>query len=238
MKSPRAHRVPLCGRALEILDAARKLGGGGSLIVFVGKRGREMGGEQMGRLLRKHGIAGSTAWVSVVVQGLGGRRDGPLPRSRRGSPGPCGPEPGRGRLHALRLVRAPPSAHGRLGGLSRGREVGPRAAPSGGARRAISEAPAGLAESTLRCPSQPTLCGNKGAWRGVAPPPLRTPQAALVGGDPETGHAKSSLGTARRGDCGGARGCQPGRFRNPPKLGDSCFPAQLRQWRGLPSRRS
>ena len=53
----RAHRVPLCGRALEILDAARKLGGGGSPIVFVGKRGREVGGEQMGRLLRKHGIA-------------------------------------------------------------------------------------------------------------------------------------------------------------------------------------
>ena len=57
MKSLRAHRVPLCGRALEILDAARKLGGSGSPIVFVGKRGREMGGEQMGRLLRKHGIA-------------------------------------------------------------------------------------------------------------------------------------------------------------------------------------
>ena len=57
MKSVREHRVPLCGRALEILDAARKLGGGGSPIVFVGKRGREMGGEQMGRLLGKHGIA-------------------------------------------------------------------------------------------------------------------------------------------------------------------------------------
>ena len=56
MKSARAHRVPLCGRALEILDAARKLGGGGSPIVFVGKRGREMGGEQMARLLGKHGI--------------------------------------------------------------------------------------------------------------------------------------------------------------------------------------
>ena len=57
MKSARTHRVPLCGRALEILDAARKLGGGGSPIVFVGKRGKEMGGEQMGRLLGKHGIA-------------------------------------------------------------------------------------------------------------------------------------------------------------------------------------
>ena len=30
MKTARAHRVPLCGRALEILDAARRLGGGGA----------------------------------------------------------------------------------------------------------------------------------------------------------------------------------------------------------------
>ena len=57
MKSARPHRVPLCGRGLEILEAARKLGNGDSSVVFVGKRGREMGGEQMGRLLRKHGIA-------------------------------------------------------------------------------------------------------------------------------------------------------------------------------------
>ena len=60
---------------------------------------------------------GGAAWVQVVVQGLGRRRDGPPPRSRRGGPGPCSPEPGRGRLHALRPVRAPPSAHGRLGCL-------------------------------------------------------------------------------------------------------------------------
>ena len=57
MKSLRPHRVPLCGRALEILEAARKLGGGESPIVFVGERGRAMGGEQMGRLLGKHRIA-------------------------------------------------------------------------------------------------------------------------------------------------------------------------------------
>lgn len=56
MKSARPHRVLLCGRVLEILDAARKLGGGGRPIVFVGKRGRETGGEPMDRLLRKHGI--------------------------------------------------------------------------------------------------------------------------------------------------------------------------------------
>ena len=39
MKANRPHRVPLCGRALEILEAARTLGGGHSRIVFVTERG-------------------------------------------------------------------------------------------------------------------------------------------------------------------------------------------------------
>ena len=63
MKSARPHRVPLCDRALEILDAARKLGNGDSPIVFVGKRGKEIGGERMGRLLTKHGIAVEAAYM-------------------------------------------------------------------------------------------------------------------------------------------------------------------------------
>ena len=32
MKAKREHRVPLCGRALEILDAARALGDGSGLV--------------------------------------------------------------------------------------------------------------------------------------------------------------------------------------------------------------
>ena len=40
MKAGREHRVPLCGRALEILDAARTLGNGGSPIVFITERGK------------------------------------------------------------------------------------------------------------------------------------------------------------------------------------------------------
>ena len=32
MKAKREHRVPLCGRALEVLDAARALGGGNRLV--------------------------------------------------------------------------------------------------------------------------------------------------------------------------------------------------------------
>ncbi len=57
MKTAREHRVPLCGRALEILDAARKLGEGESPIVFVSERGKAMDATRMSRLLRRHRIA-------------------------------------------------------------------------------------------------------------------------------------------------------------------------------------
>ena len=57
MKTAREHRVPLCGRSLEILAAARKLANGESPIVFVGERGKVMDGSRLGRLLKRHGIA-------------------------------------------------------------------------------------------------------------------------------------------------------------------------------------
>ena len=57
MKTGREHRVPLCGRALEILDAARRLSDGGSPVVFVNERGKALDGKRMGRLLQKHRIA-------------------------------------------------------------------------------------------------------------------------------------------------------------------------------------
>ena len=57
MKTAREHRVPLCGRALEILDAARKLGEGESPIVFVSERGKAMDATRLSRLLRRHRIA-------------------------------------------------------------------------------------------------------------------------------------------------------------------------------------
>ena len=57
MKTGREHRVPLCRRALEILDAARKLGGGESPIVFVTERGKPLRAERIGRLLKRHRIA-------------------------------------------------------------------------------------------------------------------------------------------------------------------------------------
>ncbi|MYJ16478.1 MAG: DUF4102 domain-containing protein, partial [Gemmatimonadetes bacterium] len=42
MKAKREHRVPLCGRALEILDEARKLGGEDSRLVFTRPNGRPL----------------------------------------------------------------------------------------------------------------------------------------------------------------------------------------------------
>jgi len=57
MKANRPHRVPLCGRALEILETARTLGGGGSPIVFVTERGQPLNNKRMCRLLEKYRIA-------------------------------------------------------------------------------------------------------------------------------------------------------------------------------------
>ncbi len=50
-KGNREHRVPLCGRALEILEEARRLGRGGSLV-FPGARGRPLGRTAIWEMLR------------------------------------------------------------------------------------------------------------------------------------------------------------------------------------------
>ncbi len=55
MKAGRGHRVPLCGRALEILDEARRLDGESS-IVFARGHGRELAEKQVRQMLRKLGI--------------------------------------------------------------------------------------------------------------------------------------------------------------------------------------
>ena len=56
-KTNRRHRVPLCGRALEILDAAQKLEGGAGPLVFTHGGGRPLHDGMLRRLLRKLGIA-------------------------------------------------------------------------------------------------------------------------------------------------------------------------------------
>ena len=58
-KANRQHRVPLCGRALEILDATRALGDGDGAgpLVFTGWPGEPIDEKQLRRLFRKHQIA-------------------------------------------------------------------------------------------------------------------------------------------------------------------------------------
>ena len=58
MKAKREHRVPLSGRALEILEEARKLHGGGG-IVFRGTKGGRIHASMFSKLLRRLGIAGT-----------------------------------------------------------------------------------------------------------------------------------------------------------------------------------
>ena len=56
MKAKREHRVPLCGRALEILDAARTLGDGNSLV-FPMRSGRAISPSTLPKMLQYHKIA-------------------------------------------------------------------------------------------------------------------------------------------------------------------------------------
>ena len=53
MKAKREHRVPLCGRALEILDAARTLGDGNPLV-FPMRSGRPIATSTLPKMLQYH----------------------------------------------------------------------------------------------------------------------------------------------------------------------------------------
>ena len=56
MKAKREHRVPLCGRALEVLEAARALGGGNRLV-FPMRSGRAIAESTLPKMLQQHRIA-------------------------------------------------------------------------------------------------------------------------------------------------------------------------------------
>ena len=56
MKAKREHRVPLCGRALAILDAARALGDGNPLV-FPMRSGRPISASTLPKVLRYHRVA-------------------------------------------------------------------------------------------------------------------------------------------------------------------------------------
>ena len=57
MKAKRDHRVPLCRRATEVLDAARTLGDGSGPLVFTTGEGKPLSHNRLRRLLDKHHIA-------------------------------------------------------------------------------------------------------------------------------------------------------------------------------------
>ena len=57
MKANRKHRVPLCGRALEILEAARRLGKGAGPLVFTRRGGKPLNDKELRWLVREQGIA-------------------------------------------------------------------------------------------------------------------------------------------------------------------------------------
>ena len=56
MKAKREHRVPLCGRALEVLDAARTLGDGNRLV-FPMRSGRPIATSTLLKMLQQHEVA-------------------------------------------------------------------------------------------------------------------------------------------------------------------------------------
>ncbi len=57
MKANRQHRVPLCGRALEILEAAQALGEVAAPLVFTDGQGKPLDDKQLRWLLHELGIA-------------------------------------------------------------------------------------------------------------------------------------------------------------------------------------
>jgi integrase len=57
MKTNRQHRVPLCGRALEILEAAEALGEGDGPLVFTHRGGNPLDAHQLRWMVRELGIA-------------------------------------------------------------------------------------------------------------------------------------------------------------------------------------
>ena len=57
MKANRKHRVPLCGRALEILEEAHALGEGAGPLVFTRGQGKPLNDKELRWLVREQGIA-------------------------------------------------------------------------------------------------------------------------------------------------------------------------------------
>ena len=80
MKAKREHRVPLCGRALEIFDAARKLGDGNPLV-FPMRSGRPISASTLLKMLNDLRIAAVPQSKHSSYSGSGGGAGVDPPRS-------------------------------------------------------------------------------------------------------------------------------------------------------------
>ncbi|MXW66432.1 MAG: tyrosine-type recombinase/integrase [Gemmatimonadales bacterium] len=100
MKAKREHRVPLCGRAVEILAEARKLGGEDTRLVFTRSNGKAPHRTAVAAVDPQAPDCGGAARVPVELPGLGRRGNGPPPGGCRGSAGACGSEQGGSRVPA------------------------------------------------------------------------------------------------------------------------------------------
>ena len=90
-KAKREHRVPLCRRAAQILDAARALGDGHALV-FPSGRGKRLADMALSGLLKESGDRRRPARLSFELPGLDGRGDQSPARGRRGGARARGPE--------------------------------------------------------------------------------------------------------------------------------------------------
>ena len=127
MKAKREHRVPLCGRALEVLDAARTLGDGNRLV-FPMRSGRSIATSTFPKMLQYHEVAAVPHGFRSSFRDWAAEDDRPSAGGHRGGAGARRPEQGGGGLRAVGPVRAPAAAHGRLGGVSRRTRSRPGAA--------------------------------------------------------------------------------------------------------------
>ena len=121
MKSRREHRVPLSGRAREILAEA-KAHAPRSELVFPTARGLQLQALPFSDLFQGVGDRGGAARVPFELPRLGGGADGRAARGHGGGAGARGPQPGGGSLRPLGPVLAPTRPDGAVGGVSGGPE--------------------------------------------------------------------------------------------------------------------
>ena len=76
MKTIWEHRVPLCGRAMEILEEARTLEDGAARLIFTREGGKPLGCRSVAQTAALEPGRGRTARVPVEFPGLGSRGDG------------------------------------------------------------------------------------------------------------------------------------------------------------------